>query len=61
MSKNGLFLISLGGVFIMLSYQMAQPIYLILSGVMLIMIGIYLIKKNRAEESADTKRTVRKG
>lgn len=44
-SKGYLFLISLGSVFIMLSYLMTNPIYLLLTGVFLIGYGFYGIKK----------------
>ena len=36
MTKNGLFALSVGCLFILLSYMMEKPIYLILSGIVLI-------------------------
>lgn len=45
MSRNGLFLISIGSLFVLLSYMMPTPIFLIVTGLVLIAAGIRLVRK----------------
>ena len=51
MNKNALFLISFGCLFILLSYMMAQPLYLMLSGLVLIVWGVLLLRRDRKNKS----------
>lgn len=47
-SQTSLFLISFGAVLIMMSAMMPTPIYLILSGLVILLFGAYhLLKKKR--------------
>ncbi|WP_289753483.1 hypothetical protein [Faecalibaculum rodentium] len=48
-NRNGLFLISAGCLFILLSCMMPQPIYLIFSGLALTGIGLWMICRSRKE------------
>lgn len=56
MNKNALFLISFGCLFILLSYMMAQPLYLMLSGLVLIVWGVVLLRKDRKNPAGKDKR-----
>lgn len=47
MNKNGLFLISAGCLFVLLSYMMETPVYLIATGIALILWGVAVMKKDR--------------
>ncbi|MEY8469085.1 hypothetical protein [Faecalibaculum rodentium] len=48
-NRNGLFLISAGCLFILLSFMMPQPIYLIFSGLALTGIGLWMICRSRRQ------------
>lgn len=56
MSKNGLFLISAGSLFILLSYMMKTPVFLIVTGVFLIVWGIVLMKKSSPASTGKKKK-----
>lgn len=46
-SRNGLFLVSAGCLFILLSCMMAQPVWLICSGILLVLWGVILLRRDR--------------
>ncbi|WP_294731151.1 hypothetical protein [uncultured Faecalibaculum sp.] len=46
-SRNGLFLVSAGCLFILLSCMMTQPVWLICSGILLVLWGGILLRRDR--------------
>lgn len=51
MKTWSLFFISIGCIFIMMSYQMPNPIYLILSGLVLVGFGVYQLRKKDSKRN----------
>lgn len=54
-NRNGLFLISAGCLFILLSCMMQQPIYLICTGIVLTAAGIRIVMRDRKKEEKGKK------
>ncbi|WP_286072690.1 hypothetical protein [Faecalibaculum rodentium] len=54
-NRNGLFLISAGCLFILLSCMMQQPIYLICTGIVLAAVGICIVRRDDKKEKKGKK------